>query len=140
MLEITVKAVRENLDEITDAVNDALSEHGCSMRDIMRLDVVIDELFANIANYAYAPATGDVTVRLSFEDDPSKVILTFIDSGKPFDPLQREDPDTKLDALHRKIGGLGIFVVKKTMDEVNYRYADGKNIFTCAKYLDGGKR
>ena len=139
MLEFTAKAVRENLDSITDCVNDALTERGCSMRDIMRLDVVIDEIFANIANYAYAPDTGDITIRLSFEEDPLKVTLTFIDSGKPFDPLKREDPDTKLDAIHRKIGGLGIFVVKKTMDEVTYRYTDGQNMLTVAKYLDGGK-
>jgi len=139
MLEFTAKAVRENLDSITDWVNDALTERGCSMRDIMRLDVVIDEIFANIANYAYAPDTGDITIRLSFEEDPLKVTLTFIDSGKPFDPLKREDPDTKLDAIHRKIGGLGIFVVKKTMDEVTYRYTDGQNMLTVAKYLDGGK-
>ena len=139
MLEITVKAIREKLDEITESVNNALMEHGCSMRDVLRLDVVIDEIFANIAGYAYAPGTGDVTIRLSFENDPPKVTLTFIDSGKPFDPLKRDDPDTKLDAAHRQIGGLGIFVVKKTMDEVGYRYADGQNILTVAKYLGGGK-
>ena len=135
MMEITVKAVTENLDEVTDFVNSALEEHGCSMRIIMKINVVIDEIFANIASYAYGPDKGEVTVEMSFEKVPPKVTLTFKDRGKPFDPLKRDDPDTTLDAVHRKIGGLGIFVVKKTMDEVRYRYADGQNILTVAKYL-----
>lgn len=135
MMEITVKAVTENLDEVTDFVNSALEEHGCSMRIIMKINVVIDEIFANIASYAYGPDKGEVTVEMSFEKAPPKVTLTFKDRGKPFDPLKRDDPDTTLDAVHRKIGGLGIFVVKKTMDEVGYRYADGQNILTVAKYL-----
>ncbi len=139
MKEITVKAVTENLDRVTDFANAFMEELGCSMRNIMRIDVVIDEVFANVSGYAYAPGTGDFTLRLSIEEDPKRVQLSFIDSGIPFDPLKREDPDTKLDAAHRLIGGLGIFVVKKTMDEVSYRYENGHNILTVAKYLDGGK-
>ena len=139
MKEITVKAITENLDRVTDFVNALLEEHGCSMRNIMRIDVVIDEIFANVVGYAYGPATGDFTLRFSVKSDPKRVELSFIDSGKPFNPLLREDPDTKLDAAHRGIGGLGIFVVKKTMDEVSYRYIDGHNELTVVKYLDGGK-
>ena len=139
MKEITVKAVTENLDRVTDFANAFMEELGCSMRNIMRIDVVIDEIFANVSGYAYGQGTGDFTLRLSIEEDPKRVQLSFIDSGIPFDPLKREDPDTKLDAAHRLIGGLGIFVVKKTMDEVSYRYENGHNILTVAKYLDGGK-
>lgn len=135
MIEITVEAVTENLDKVTDFVNNTLEERGCSMRDILKIDVAVDEIFANIARYAYDHGKGDMTLRLSFEEDPFRAEFEFIDSGKPFDPLEREDPDVSLDAAHRKIGGLGIFVVKKTMDKVSYRYADGQNILTVVKNL-----
>ena len=135
MIEITVEAVTENLDKVTDFVNNALEERGCSMRDILKIDVAVDAIIANTARYAYDHGKGDMTLRLSFEEDPLRVEFEFIDSGKPFDPLEREDPDVSLDAAHRKIGGLGIFVVKKTMDKVSYRYADGQNILTVVKNL-----
>ena len=95
----------------------------------------IDELFGNIARYAYTPGSGDVTVRVDILDSPPAVEITFIDGGVPYDPLAKEDPDITLNADRREIGGLGIFMVKKTMDGMKYEYRDGKNVLAIKKNL-----
>jgi len=105
------------------------------MKAQMQIDVAIDELFGNIANYAYNPETGKATVRLEVEDDPLAVIITFIDNGKPFNPLEKADPDITLSAAERAIGGLGIFLVKKAMDMIDYKFQDGHNILMIKKRL-----
>lgn len=131
--EMTIIAAVENIDQVTDFINAELEELNCPMRARVQIDVAIDELFGNIARYAYPPEGGDATVRIEVEEDPLAVIITFIDSGKQFDPLHREDPDVSLDAQDRQIGGLGIFVVKKTMDAIDYEYKDGHNILKIRK-------
>ena len=101
----------------------------------MQFDVAIDEIFSNIARYAYAPGVGPVTVRFETQAEPKAAMLTFIDKGKPFDPLQAKEPDITASAEDRPVGGLGIFLVKKTMDEVTYEYRDGQNILRLKKLL-----
>jgi anti-sigma regulatory factor (Ser/Thr protein kinase) len=133
--ELTVDAVVNNIEVVTDFVNEELDKHDCLMKARMQIDVAIDELFGNIAHYAYDNGTGSATVRIEVTEEPLAVILTFIDSGKPFNPLERPEPDTTLSAQERAIGGLGIFLVKKTMDEVVYRYEDGHNILSIKKML-----
>ena len=135
MKELTVDAVVNNIEVVTDFVNEELDKHDCLMKARMQIDVAIDELFGNIAHYAYDNGTGSATVRVEVTEEPLAVILTFIDSGKPFNPLERPEPDTTLSAQERAIGGLGIFLVKKTMDEVVYRYEDGHNILLIKKML-----
>ena len=135
MKEINVEATVENIETVTDFVNDLLCEYDCPMKAQMQIDVAIDELFSNIANYAYNPEIGNATVRVEVTDDPITVVITFIDSGVPYDPLKHEDPDTTLSADERGIGGLGIFMVKKTMDDVKYKYENGKNILTIQKRI-----
>ncbi len=135
MKELTVDAVVKNIEVVTDFVNEELDKHDCLMKARMQIDVAIDELFGNIAHYAYDNGTGSATVRIEVTEEPLAVILTFIDSGKPFNPLERPEPDTTLSAQERAIGGLGIFLVKKTMDEVVYRYEDGHNILSIKKML-----
>ena len=98
-------------------------------------DARIDELFGNIAHYAYKPETGPATVRVEVTETPISVIVTFIDHGIPYDPLKKDDPDVTLSAEERAIGGLGIFMVKKTMDEITYEYKDGQNILSIRKDL-----
>ena len=88
-----------------------------------------------IASYAYAPGTGIATVCIEIDDDPPVVTIAFSDSGVPFDPLKKADPDVTLPAEEREIGGLGIFMTKKTMDEVRYEYKDGQNRLTLVKKL-----
>ena len=133
--EITVMADVKNLEAITAFVDEGLEQFHCPPRIQMQLDIAVDELFSNIAYYAYQPGTGDVTVRLEITEEPASVMLTFIDGGIPYDPLSHTDPDTTLSAQERQIGGLGIYMVKKSMDAVSYQYMDGKNILKIRKNL-----
>ena len=126
--EITVDAIIENIDIVTDLVNEELEAVGCPLKFQVQIDVAIDELFGNIAQYAYSPGKGEATVRYELEMDPRRVIITFMDKGKKYNPLEKEDPDTSLSAEEREIGGLGVFLVKKTMDDMTYEYSDGYNI------------
>ena len=135
MKEFNLPAKLESIPILTDAVNEILEAQGCSMKAQMQLDIAIDEIFANIAHYAYAPGTGDATVRLEFFGEPLSARLTSIDSGVPFDPLERTEPDVTLSAEERQIGGLGIFLVKKTMDAMRYERRDGQNVLVLEKRI-----
>ena len=135
MKELTIEATTGNIETVTDFVNEQLETLDCSMKVQMQVDIAIDELFSNIARYAYNPATGSATVQVEVTENPLAVVITFIDHGKPYDPLAKEDPDTKLSAEERQIGGLGIYMVKKTMDDVSYEYKDGRNILKIKKNL-----
>lgn len=135
MKELTVSATLENIDAVTAFVDEQLEEMGCPMKAQMQIDIAIDELFSNIARYAYTPDTGEATVRVEKADHPLAAVITFIDRGKPYNPLAKEDPDTTLSAEERQIGGLGIFMVKKSMDDMQYEYKDGQNILRIQKNL-----
>lgn len=135
MKELTIAATVENIGAVTDFVNKQLEALGCPVKARMQINIAIDELFGNIAHYAYHPKIGDATVRVEVIQEPLSVVITFIDQGVPFDPLKNEDPDTGLSAEERDIGGLGIFMVKKSMDEISYVYKDGKNILSIRKQL-----
>lgn len=133
MTELTLTAKTENLDKVLEFVNEQLEEQGCSMRAQLELDIAIEELFVNISNYAYRPEEGAVTIRVEFKEDMVSVI--FIDGGTPYNPWEREDPDITLSAEERQIGGLGVYMVKKSMNHVDYIHQDGKNILTIQKQL-----
>ena len=135
MKELTLPATIENIESVIDFVNGQLEEIKCPLKAQMQIDIAIDELFGNIAHYAYNPETGPATVRVEVTEDPIAVVITFIDRGVPYDPLKKEDPDITLSAEERAIGGLGIFMVKKTMDEISYEYKDGKNILRIKKNM-----
>ena len=135
MRELTVDAIIENIEKVTDFVNEELEKLDCPMKAQIQIDVAIDELFGNIAHYAYNPNVGTATIRMEVVQDPMAVVLTFIDHGIPYDPLAKEDPDIKLSAEERKIGGLGIYMVKKSMDEITYEYKDGQNILRIKKNI-----
>ena len=102
------------------------------------IDIAVEELFVNIASYAYEHGKGVAVVQVSVHEEPLSVEITFIDNGKQYDPLAKADPDTTLSAKERKKGGLGIFMVKKSMDNVSYEYKDGKNILTVRKFIGTG--
>lgn len=135
MKELTITAEVSNLETVTGFVEEQLEALECPMKAQIQINIAIDEIFSNIAQYAYAPEIGNVTVRVESEDEPKMVRLTFIDSGAPYNPLSVKEPDTTLSADQRQIGGLGIFMVKKSMDEMVYEYKDGKNILTIKKQL-----
>ena len=135
MKELTTTATIENIQTVTDFVNEQLEALSCPMKAMMQIDIAIDELFGNIAHYAYNPEVGSATVRVEVAEEPLSVIITFIDNGVPFDPLATEDPDVTLSVEERGVGGLGVYMVKKSMDEITYAYKNGQNILTIKKHL-----
>ena len=135
MQELTLMATLENVQTAVSFAEELLEEMDCPLKAQMQVAVAVDEVFSNIVHYAYGAQTGEATIRLERLDDPACVEVTFLDRGKPYDPLTQEDPDVTLSAEERAIGGLGIFIVKKTMDQVRYEYRDGQNILTIRKSL-----
>lgn len=135
MREITIEAKIENLDEVLGFVDGQLEELECPMKAQMQIDVAVEEIFVNIASYAYAPGVGNAVVRFESSQDPASVTITFIDSGVPYDPVQKDDPDVTLSAEERGIGGLGIYMAKKAMDDMKYVYRDGQNILSISKSI-----
>ena len=135
MDKIIVEAKVEKLDAVLDFVNKKLEDNDCPMKTQIQIDVAVEEIFVNIASYAYAPGEGDATIEADIYDDPLRIAIRFTDSGMPYDPLAKEDPDVTLPAEERQIGGLGIYMVKKSMDEVAYEHKDGNNVFTIIKNL-----
>ena len=135
MKELTIAATVENIEVVTDFVNQQLEELACPMKAQMQIDIAIDELFSNIAHYSYNPEIGQATVRIEVMENPLAVSITFIDNGMPFDPLSKEDPDLTLSAEERQIGGLGIYMVKESMDEIIYEYKGGQNILSIKKCI-----
>lgn len=135
MKEITIPATIENIEKVTEFVNKELERFNCPPKAKAEIDIVIDELFSNIANYAYNPEVGEATVKVEVEDNPQVVKLTFMDKGIPYNPLAKEDPNTKLSIEERGVGGLGIFMVKKSMDSIDYEYKDGHNILKIKKNI-----
>lgn len=136
MKEITLDAVVENIPAVTEFIDAILEEAECPMKAQVQIDIAIDEIFSNIAHYAYKESVGQTTIRVEITDEPKDVHITFIDSGVPYNPLEKPDPDTTLDADERNIGGLGIFMVKKNMDEMHYEYVDGKNQLEIVKLIN----
>lgn len=133
--ELTLPATVGNIETVTDFVNEYLDEICCPMKAQMQIAIVIDEVFSNIAYYAYAPSKGEATVGVGFDEDAHTIVLSFADSGKKYNPLEKDDPDVTLSAEERQIGGMGIFMVKKLMDEVLYEYKEGQNVLTMWKKI-----
>ena len=138
MEELRVEANVENLPKVLAFVDDQLEMAECPMKAKIQIDIAVEEIFVNIAHYAYAPGTGDALIRVRVSDEPAKVLIDFEDSGIPYNPLEKADPDVTLNVQEREIGGLGIFMVKKIVDEIRYEYADGKNRLTLGKLLKVG--
>lgn len=135
MEELTVTAKVENIEKVTEFVDRQLALYNCPQKAQLQIDIAIDELFGNIAHYAYDPKEGPATVRVEVIQNPMSVMLTFIDNGVPYNPLEKTDPDTSLSADEREIGGLGIYMVKKSMDDVLYEYKNGQNILKIKKSI-----
>ena len=135
MKKLTVEADRDRLDEVLSFIDETLEENDCSPKAQMQIDIAAEEIFVNIASYAYAGEKGDAIITIDISDDPASAVIVFEDSGAQFDPLAKPDPDITLPAEERQIGGLGIFMVKKSMDEVTYRYENGRNILTIRKQI-----
>ena len=135
MHELVVDAKLDNLNQVLAFLDELLESRECPMKIQMQMDIAVEEIFVNIANYAYTPGEGTATVRVVFSEEPKAVEVTFIDGGVPYNPLVKPDPDVTLSADQRQIGGLGIFMVKKSLDSMLYEYTDKKNILTLRKNL-----
>ncbi len=135
MKELLVEATDDNLAKVLEFVDEQLEAYDCPMKTQIQVDIAVEEVFVNISHYAYDSSVGPATIRCEVTKDPLSVTLTFVDQGMPYDPLAKEDPDVTLSADDRQIGGLGIFMVKKSMDDVSYQYKDGQNILTIKKNL-----
>ena len=133
MKEITVDAVIENIDLVTGRINEELEVLGCPEGTRAQIDVAIDEILSNIIRYAYPREAGSVTVRYDCAD--GMFSISFEDEGAQYNPLKKPDPDVSLPAEERKIGGLGVFLVKKTMDAVGYLRREDRNILTIRKKI-----
>ena len=131
--EMTIEASVSNLDDVLAFVDARLEEAGCGMKTQMQIDVAVEEIYVNISNYAYSSGRGMATIAVDIDKDKKQIIIEFRDSGMEFDPLAKPDPDTTLSAQERQIGGLGIYMVKKSMDDVTYVRSDGQNILTLYK-------
>lgn len=133
---IRLKASADLLDEVTDWMDELLLSCGCDREKKIDLDISVEEIFINIASYAYEEeGSGEVRVTLNITPKPRMARITFEDRGVPFDPLKQQTPDMTLPAKERSAGGLGIHLAKEHTDEMSYEYRDGKNILTLVKYL-----
>jgi anti-sigma regulatory factor (Ser/Thr protein kinase) len=133
MEKITVPSIIDRLYDVMNCADEVMQTSGLDKKQQINVNIAIEEVFVNISCYAYSGCAGDVTV--SFSADKNKLVIEFADGGTPFNPLVKPDPDISLPAEKREIGGLGIFMVKKLMDDVSYRYENGKNILTLEKNL-----
>ena len=135
MKELNIEALKENLDTVLQFVDKELEDMDCPIKIQFQIDVAVEEIFINIASYAYEDKTGFAKIEVIVTENPTAVSIKFTDSGVPYDPLKKPDPDVSLSAEERRIGGLGIYMVKKSMDNVYYEYKDGKNVLTMFKKI-----
>ena len=133
MTEQTFPAKIEALSDVLGFVDRMLEGYACPMKVQTAICVAIEEVFVNVAHYAYNGGDGEMTMGIGFEKENRTVTFRMTDKGVPFDPLQKPDPDITLSAEDREIGGLGIFIAKKTMDEIRYAYENGENVLTMIK-------
>ena len=131
MTELRLQANDDNLSAVNAFVEEQLEANECPMKASMQMMIALEELFVNVAHYAYGEGEGMVTVQVDKQED--LLLVRLIDEGRPFDPLAKADPNITLSAEERQIGGLGIYMVKKTMDVFTYTREDGKNIVTFGK-------
>jgi len=136
MQELVIEAQVKNLEKVNDFIHGILSDVQCPNRAIMQIDLIIEEIFVNVASYAYPESTGLVIIQSEVKKNPLSITLKFIDTGIKYNPLANEDPDLTLSAEERQIGGLGIYLVKNMVDEISYDYSDGQNILTLTKTLN----
>ena len=135
MTNQTFPAKTETLADVLGFVEETLDGYECPMKIQMAVCVAIEEVFVNVAHYAYGDGEGDMNLGIGFDEGNRTVTFRMTDKGIPFDPLKKPDPDITLSAEEREIGGLGIFITKKTMDCVTYAYENGENILTMIKRI-----
>ena len=132
---LTVNASMDHLDEVIAFVEEQLESASCPLKVQGQICVSFEELYVNVANYAYGEESGECVIgmNISTVGNEKKMVLTVKDRGNPFNPLKKEDPDVTLSVEDRPIGGLGIYMVKQSMDDVMYEYQKGWNVIKIVK-------
>jgi len=130
MKKLIVEASVNNLEKVMNFVNSSLEEHNCEPDLQNQIDIAVEEIYINIVNYAYKPENGDVVIFISAGEE---IVIRFEDTGRPYNPLEKADPDLSKPLMERKIGGLGIYLTKNLMDKVTYSRVDNANILTMTK-------
>ena len=125
----------DKLDDVIAFLDEMVADINPNFRQLKKLELALEEAFVNVALYAYPEGNGDVKIDINIDDKDRSVNIVLTDSGLPFDPLSEKDPDVTLPSDKRKIGGLGIFLVKSVTDEQHYEYRDSKNILTFKKNI-----
>ena len=139
-MNLKIKADDTNLDAVNNFIHKMIPEN-CSVKILNELDLAVEEIFVNIAHYAYKDLPGDrvyfgfAEIFCNFDSQSSVLTVEFCDWGVPFNPLKKEDPDLSLSAEERKIGGLGIFLTKKFMDSLTYKYENNQNKLKITKKI-----
>ncbi len=136
--ELALPAKQENWEQVHCFLNQYLDSKGCTEKVRTQLLIAAEEIYVNIAQYAYQDRgdmelAGIVSIEVNMQKDSGQAVITFKDNGIRYDPLKKDAPDITLSANQRQIGGLGIYIVRKMMDEVEYKYEDGYNILTIKK-------
>ena len=140
MKELKIEATIENLAKVFAFLSESMESYECDPKIKRQIKLCVEELFVNIAHYAYNPDIGVAEISIDTvpgSDGKPKMVISFADSGKPYDPLSLPDPDIEADLEDRKIGGLGVYLVRTTMDNFEYKHKDGQNITTIEKKLKG---
>lgn len=135
MPSLTIDAKRDNLDKVLEFINNELLRFECEEMLLTKIDIAVEEIFVNISSYAYENQ-GEVEISCNVFEDNFMVEIELKDSGKPYNPLKRDNPDINLTIEEREIGGLGIFMTKKLMDDVKYKYENGKNVLSIYKKIN----
>lgn len=138
MKELKIEATIENLSKVFKFLQESLDTCDAPSKVKRQIKLCVEEIYMNITHYAYNPETGmaKIGVDVIGGENPERVVISFVDEGKPYDPLAKQDPDLELSLDDRPIGGLGIYLVKTTMDSVAYEHKDGQNVLTIEKDLD----
>jgi len=131
--KLEIEANIDNLNKALEFINTELEQHGCPEDIQGKIEVAVEEIFVNIASYAYSPGSGNTVIFISVND---KIVIRFEDTGKPYNPLEKPEPDLDKPLMERDIGGLGVFLVKKLMDDVEYKRVDNKNILVITKTMN----
>ena len=131
--KIEVPAIVSELDAVQTFTKKILQEARFSEKSIKQVAVAVEEVFVNIAHYAYTPGTGEAAVQIEINKKPEQAVITFTDRGKPFNPMAKAEPDVSLPAKDRGVGGLGIFMARRLMDDMSYEYKEGRNVLRMVK-------
>ena len=135
--KLTVRAEEDSLYMVLEMIDKVLDDAGCSARAKKQIGMAVEEIFINIASYAYPDGDGEAEILINILDEPLLAEITISDAGDAYDPLAKPDPDLEMEVEERQAGGFGIYLVKEVMDEISYRREDGRNILTMRKCLNG---